>query len=131
MCGKPINRPRRLLRARPERPRGRRAAEQRDELASPHSMTSSAATSRPGGTVRPSAFAVLRLMTSSYLVGVCNLPFEDAIDVASRAPELVDQIRRVGHQAAAGDHLDAASAQPRSLPSSSSTKSMSLFPGEP
>jgi hypothetical protein len=30
-----------------------------------YSITSSAATSRPGGTVRPSAFAVLRLMTES------------------------------------------------------------------
>jgi hypothetical protein len=37
-----------------------------------HSITSSAATSRPGGTVRPSAFAVLRLMTVSYLVGTCT-----------------------------------------------------------
>src|SRR5437016_1714566 len=44
-----------LLRPRHERPRGRRAAEQRDERATPHSMTSSAATSKPGGTVRPSA----------------------------------------------------------------------------
>src|SRR5262249_11425378 len=32
---------RRLLRARPKRPRGRRAAEQRDELASPHGHPSS------------------------------------------------------------------------------------------
>src|SRR5262249_31723350 len=38
----------------------------------PYSITSSAATSRPGGTVRPSAFAVLRLSTVSYLVGVCT-----------------------------------------------------------
>ena len=36
------------------------------------------------------------------------LPFEDAIDLASRAPEVVDQIRRVGHQAAAGDHVESA-----------------------
>jgi hypothetical protein len=34
-----------------------------------HSMISSARASTDGGTVRPSAFAVLRLMTSSYLVG--------------------------------------------------------------
>jgi hypothetical protein len=39
------HRHRRLLRARRERPCGSRAAEQRDELASPHSITSS---SRPG-----------------------------------------------------------------------------------
>ena len=44
-----------------------------------------------GGTVRPSAFAVLRLITNSYLVGACTgkigrfFAFEDAIDVASRA----------------------------------------------
>src|SRR6516164_3452560 len=38
----PDHRHRWLLRARSERPRGRRAAEQRDELAPPHSITSSA-----------------------------------------------------------------------------------------
>src|SRR5262249_45769612 len=58
----------RLLRSRRERP-GRRAAKQRDELAPLHSITSSARASRDGGTVRPSASAVLRLMTSSYLFG--------------------------------------------------------------
>src|SRR5262249_41202154 len=66
----------RLLRARRERPRRCRAAEQRDELAADHlrghSMTSSAATSRPGGTVKPSAFAVFKLMTVSNLVGACT-----------------------------------------------------------
>src|SRR6516164_9327801 len=36
-----------------------------------HSMTSSARTSNEGGTVRPSAFAVLRLITNSNLVGIC------------------------------------------------------------
>src|SRR5215831_6266367 len=61
----------RLLRARCERPGGR-AAEQRDELAPLHSITSSAATSRPGGTVRPSAFAVLRLTIVSNLVAACT-----------------------------------------------------------
>ena len=34
-----------------------------------YSITSSARASRVGGTSRPSAFAVLRLITSSYLVG--------------------------------------------------------------
>src|SRR5262249_21062542 len=62
---------RRLLRARRERPR-RRAAEQRDELAPFHSITSSARASNEAGTSRPSAFAVLRLITSSYLVGACT-----------------------------------------------------------
>src|SRR5262249_49925862 len=63
----------RLLRPRRERPRRRRAAEQRDERAAlhlrGHSITSSAMASTPGGIVRPSAFAVLRLITSSNLVG--------------------------------------------------------------
>src|SRR5262249_46983311 len=60
---------RRLLAARRKRPRCR-AAEQRDELAAPHhSMTSSASASRLGGISRPSAFSVLRLITSSNLVG--------------------------------------------------------------
>jgi hypothetical protein len=62
----------RTERARGERPRSRRAAEQRDELAPLHSITSSAATSRPDGTVRPSAFAVLRLMIVSNLVAACT-----------------------------------------------------------
>ena len=58
-----------LLRARRERPCRRRAAEQRHELAALHSITSSAIASRDGGTVRPSVLAVLRLITSSNLVG--------------------------------------------------------------
>jgi len=37
-----------------------------------HSITSSARASSAGGTVRPSALAVLRLITSSYLVGACT-----------------------------------------------------------
>src|SRR5262249_36688753 len=57
-----------LLRARRERPCCR-AAENRDEIAALHSITSSARASSVGGTSRPSAFAVLRLITSSYLVG--------------------------------------------------------------
>src|SRR5262245_32051710 len=59
-----------LLRARRERPRGRRAAEQRDELAARyHSITSLSSARSLSGTWRPSAFAVLRLITSSNLVG--------------------------------------------------------------
>src|SRR5262249_2031151 len=60
---------RQLLCARRERPRNHRAAEQRDELALVHSMTSSARCCRIQGTSRPSAFAVMRLMTSSNFVG--------------------------------------------------------------
>src|SRR5262249_42974489 len=61
------HRHRRLLRACCERPR-RRAAEQPDELAALHSITSSAATSSLSGTVRPSILAVGTLMTSSNLL---------------------------------------------------------------
>jgi hypothetical protein len=66
----------RLLRPHRERRkhrRGRRAAEQRDEVAPcAHSITSSARVSTVAGTSRPSALAVLRLITSSYLVGACT-----------------------------------------------------------
>src|SRR5438874_13329280 len=64
-----LSRARFLLRARRERPRDGRAAEQRDELAPFHSMTSSAMASTPGAKVRPSAAAVFKLITSSNLVG--------------------------------------------------------------
>ena len=79
-----------LLRPRRDRPRRRRAAEQRDELAPFHSITSSARASSDGGTSRPSAFAVLRLITSSNLVGCLHrqvgglLALEDAVDVDGR-----------------------------------------------
>src|SRR5262249_45593475 len=58
----------RLLCSRRERPCGRRAAEQRDELASLHSITSSARPSSGSGTVSPSALAVFRLMISANFV---------------------------------------------------------------
>src|SRR5262249_24303220 len=57
-----------LLRARRQRPRDHRAAEQRDKLAPPHSITSSARPDRGRGTVMPSALAVLRFKNSSTLV---------------------------------------------------------------
>src|SRR5262249_58439455 len=44
-----------------------RAAEQRDELAARHSITSSAMARSPGGKLRPNALAVLRLITNSNL----------------------------------------------------------------
>src|SRR6516165_3221843 len=66
------DRHRRLLRARRERPRGRRAAEQTDEGAPPHSITSSASATSIGGTSIPSAFAVFALITSSNLVDCCT-----------------------------------------------------------
>src|SRR6478735_1390976 len=52
-----------LLRLRWERPRRSRTAEQCDELASPHSITSSARASNLSGIGRRSAFAALRLIT--------------------------------------------------------------------
>src|SRR5262249_39754846 len=54
-----------LLRACRERPRRRCAADQRDELAAPHSIPSSAMASSLSGTVRRSALAVLRLIASA------------------------------------------------------------------
>ncbi len=99
-----------LLRPRRERPRGRRAAEKRDELAAlAHSITSSARASSVGGTSRPSALAVLRLIDQFVLgrrlhrqVGRL-LAFEDAIDIARGAPVMVDAIGPVGDQAAGVD----------------------------
>jgi len=58
-----------LLRARRERPRGSRAAEQRDEFAALHSITSSARNRKVSGIMRLIAFAVLRLMISSNFAG--------------------------------------------------------------
>src|SRR5207302_1871277 len=63
----------RTLRLRGDRPSHNRAGcERDDEPAPPHSITSSARASSVRGTVRPSALAVLRLMTSSNLVGCCT-----------------------------------------------------------
>src|SRR5262249_41858648 len=63
------HRHRRLLRPRREWPCCRRAAEQRDELAPFHSITSSASCWRCEGTSRPSVLAVLRLIASMIFVG--------------------------------------------------------------
>src|SRR5262245_16035561 len=64
------DRHRRLLRTRRQRPsNSRRAAEQSDELAAVHSITSSAIASSLSGTFRPSALAVRRLITNSNRVG--------------------------------------------------------------
>jgi hypothetical protein len=61
-----------MLRPRRQRPHRRRAAEQGDELAAVHSITSSARASSVGGNSIPSAFAVVRLTTRSYLVDCSN-----------------------------------------------------------
>ena len=60
-----------LLRAHSERPHCR-TAKKGDELAPSHSITSSASCWSCKGTSRPIALAVLRLITSSYLVGACT-----------------------------------------------------------
>src|SRR5262245_49899058 len=57
-----------LLRARREWPH-RRAAQKRNDLAAPHSITSSASARSLSGISSPSAFAVPRLITNSNLVG--------------------------------------------------------------
>jgi hypothetical protein len=57
-----------LLRADHPRREGH-GGEERDELAPPHSITSSARASSDGGTPSLSALAVFRLMTNSNLVG--------------------------------------------------------------
>src|SRR5262249_31922140 len=62
----------RLLRARRERPRRCRTTEKHDELAPPHSITSSAISRKSRVMGRPSAFAAFRLITSSNLVGCCT-----------------------------------------------------------
>src|SRR5262245_40714340 len=62
------HRHRRLLRARRERPRSR-AADERDEIAALHSITSSARSRIEVGSSTPIALAVVVLMTSSNLVG--------------------------------------------------------------
>jgi hypothetical protein len=56
----------RLLRSGRERPRCGRPAEQGDELATPHSITSSARPSNAIGKVRPSVLALVKCPYSAY-----------------------------------------------------------------
>src|SRR5215469_872073 len=65
----PDHRRRRPLRACRKRPRSHRAAEQRDEIAPFHSITSSARESRSSEMPTPRALAVVRLITSLNVVG--------------------------------------------------------------
>jgi hypothetical protein len=53
-------------------PRYRCAAEQRNELAAVHSITSSARASSVGGLSRPSTVAVIRVTTKSNLTDLLN-----------------------------------------------------------
>src|SRR5262249_34897588 len=80
------HRHRRLLRARRERPRSRSAAEQRDELAALHSITSSASASSLGGMSRPTAFAATTLMTSSHLLVISTGRSPGFAPLRMRAP---------------------------------------------
>jgi hypothetical protein len=59
----------RLLREAGDRPQYPRATDQRNEIAPPHSITSSATAINVVGMVMPSAFAVFKSITSSNLVG--------------------------------------------------------------
>ena len=100
-----------LLRARRERPRAAAPPSSVMNSRRSHSITSSARASTVAGTSRPSALAVLRLIDQLVpgrrlhrQVGRL-LALEDAIDVAGRAPVLVDEISPIGDQAAAGDEV--------------------------
>src|SRR5262252_974720 len=79
------------LRARRQRPCCSRAADKRDELAAVHSITSSAVESSVAGTVRPSALAVLRLITNSNLVG-CTTGKSPGLALCVR------KVRSIAHQ---------------------------------
>jgi len=56
-----------------ERPRGRRAAEKRDERAAIHTTNSSARNKNGSGIARPSALAVVRLTTSRLIQSDCRV----------------------------------------------------------
>jgi len=94
-------------------PRPFRAKEQTHapQQSKPYSITSSARASADAGRSRPSALAVFRLTTSSYLVGVCTGRS------AGFAPALISAI--MGHSGAA----------PTSA--SSSSKARTKLPGGP
>src|SRR5262249_31354404 len=68
-CLQHTDAPGQLLRMRRERPRSRRAAQQRDERAPFHSITSVARSRNDSGIVNPKVFVVVRLRTRSNFVG--------------------------------------------------------------
>src|SRR5262249_35576621 len=75
-----------LLRSRTKRPSDRCHANKRDELAPPHSITSSALVISDCGIARPSALAVLRLMTRSNLVGCSTGRSAGGVPFATPSP---------------------------------------------
>src|SRR5262249_40964982 len=75
--------------------------EPHDELAPPHSMTSSARSSNDSGMVRPSAFAVVRVTTKSYLVGSAagrwpGFAPSRIVHVVGRAPKRGQEVWSIG-----------------------------------
>ena len=85
-----------------------------------------------GGTSRPSALAVLRLITSSNFVGAWTgrsaglLAFEDAIDIRGRAPVAVHGIGPIRHQTAGGHEL----AGRRKWPAACVERQRAINPGD-
>ena len=90
-----------------------RARWQQAEASGTHSITSSACASKVGGTVRPSAFAVLEVDQELKLVGLLHRQIlrigalEDPIETHSDAGTAVqiDNVAAVGKQAALGREL--------------------------
>ena len=86
-----------LLRARGEGPRGGAADKKRDERTPLHSITSSARASTDGGIVEPERLGGLEVEHRLILGRRLNrqigrlLALEDAVDIAGRAPVLVDE----------------------------------------
>ena len=95
---------------RRERPRSR-TAEQGDELAPSHSITSSARRRKDSGIFSPIALAVVRLMTSSNLVGCKTgrsagfFALEDAAYIEAGLPKTVRLIGTITYQKAGSDGL--------------------------
>src|SRR4029450_2015905 len=98
--------------------------EQSQQISRRYSITSSARPSNDRGTVRPSALAVFRLMTSSYLVGACTERLAGfsplrvrATEDAALATDRSDRIhRRPGHHFLNRDGTDRSLAVPAGQP---------------
>jgi hypothetical protein len=83
----------RLLRARRERPRRRHAAEQRDELAAPHLIASSARNTIDSGTVGAGALAFLAFSAVFVSIGKFPSPGSEPERVfTSSQPAIADEI---------------------------------------